>query len=426
LKFLATYANPVYDNGGATNEIKAVTHALRAGSLLPAVYLDPTLGGQSFFSRIEVLINGEKIAPSYLEEFNYIYQSANRSLTTDDFCRKKYGKKLSGISTSAQRLAGTVATMDPSLKDAARSLTFRRYDSETPNLTRFSFDGNFPFSSQSNVLQSLLQMKNENGFLLPMTTIEVRLHKRQPLTSMIESCRMLDSVYFSDGDPPNNQVTPDIAIKMTDLTIVYESFTPDPRELDDLTKPPINYYVDVPQFTMFSVPAGQKRVDQICEIPARSRVVLIGWAHTNQLWHESSSNKNLHARFRFIPGAINIKLKATGKEGLLFSEGLENIGVPEASSSNWAQAYHGMLTEKELTDESFERLFPFDSTVVPYKQLLVLDLTDYVFPDNFQLTATTLFDAQMSPKGYYMFCISLQQYLYVQDSDFKFKHVLLD
>jgi hypothetical protein len=389
------------------------------------VYLDPTLGGQAFFSRLEVLINGEKVAPHYLDEFNYLFQSANRIMTTDEFCLKKYGRRMNAISTSAERVPARANEMDPQLKNAARSLTYGRYNSDSANLTRFSFDGNFPFSSQSNICQALLGRRNENGFLRPMTTIELRLHKRQPIDSMIESSKMLDSIYFTSTDAPANQITPDITINMTDLTIVYESFTPDPRDLEALIRPPIRYYVDVPMITLFSVPQGQKRVDQICDIPAGSKAVLVGWAHANQLWHDASSNKNLHSRFRFIPGAINLKLSATGKEGLMFSEGLENIGVPDACSSNWAQAYHAQLAAKGLTDELFERMFPSDSSLVPYKQLLVLDLTDYVFPEPFQLTTTTLFNAQLSPKGYYMFCISLQQYLYVQDSDLKFQHQLL-
>jgi hypothetical protein len=372
-----------------------------------------------------VLVNGEKVAPSYLDEFNYIYQSANRILTTDEFSQKKYGRKMHSISTSAERLPSNSREMDPQLKNAARPLTHRNYASTSSNLTRFSFDGNFPFASQSNVLQALMGRKNENGFLRPMTTLELRLHKRQPITSMIDSSKILDTIYFSDADVPVNQATPDITVTFTDLTLVYESVTPDPRDLEDLIRPPINYYVDVPMFTMFAVPQGQKRVDQICDIPASTKAVLIGWAHSNQLWHEQASGKNLHTRFRFIPGAINLKLNATGKEGLFFSEGLENIGVLDACSSNWAQAYHSQLTEKGLTDELLDRMFPPESTITPYKQLLVMDLTDYVFPEPFQLTATTLFNAQLSPKGYYMFCISLQQYLYTQDSELRFSHKLL-
>jgi hypothetical protein len=423
VKLFGSYLNPgdqVKADGTGTTEQETIRHALRARSFLPPVYLDEKLEASVFFSKIEVIINDVKIDIQSLDEWTYIFQAINHIYCSDELSKRKYGKKLTKISSSEDRLQANANNMTPTAKAVSRSLQFRNWNTNVPNLIRFGIEGVWPFSSQVNALRTIMNQHVPNGYLRPLTTIELRLHRRLPMESMLETFTIRDQFRFEGAtkeDVPDliTKYLKDIKFKMTDLTIVYESYTPDHRELATFMRGPSKYWVDVPKFRIMSVPPGMSYVNQVMDIPAKTKILFFGWLHTYQLWHEEGSFKNLNTHFRFIPNAINLKFRMPGKEAMFFADGFQNIGTPEAlMASNWASVYHDDMVSRGLWSEVFDDVFPELTTKYSYKQVLLLDLTDFNFDEDFQLEVTTTFNAALSPPNYYMFYISVQQYAFNQ------------
>jgi hypothetical protein len=182
--------------------------------------------------------------------------------------------------------------------------------------------------------------------------------------------------------------------------------------------------VDVPKMRLTNVMSGKKYLEQVCQIPGGTKTIVLGWAHSNQLWFDPASGKNLHARLRFLPNVKKLRLRMTGKDGLVFNDGFEELGTTALSRTSWAHMYHANLVRRGLYDRDFSSLFPSEAAAVGYNQIIILDLTDHRLKDDFDLTVTSEFDAALSPEGYSLFYISLQQYTYTQDPDFKFSFEL--
>jgi hypothetical protein len=425
IKYKMTYPNP--DIQAAANNVPpervAPRHLVRSKSLLPSIWTEPTTDGRCYFTKVEIFINDQKIETQSLDEFGHIWQKINRTFTTDEYCRDKYGKIFPRISNSGKRICAVIANADEELEAAMKSLDFLGWDKDTsnPNVVRFGFDGIFPLTSQSNILRTLTGKENENGYLRPLTSIEIRLFKRVPVDALIDSCNIMDLTYFSaDATQAAQRRGSPFQMELTDISLLYESLTPEQKELPSLTKGILKYYVDVPKIRLTNVTGGKKWLEQVCEIPGGTKAIILGWGHSSQLWHDESKHKNLHTRFRFLPNVKKLRLKMTGKDGLIFNDGFDELGTVELCWTSWAHMYHTNLVRRGLYDRDFSDLFPGTAAAVGYNQVLILDMTDHKLKDDFDLTVTTEFNATLSPEGYTLFYISLQQYVYSQTPDFKF------
>jgi hypothetical protein len=415
-------ADPDDDGVYPNTKAGAEYHFLEASTMAPGLFIDPLLGMSCLFTRIDVIINNEKIEFPSLEEFGFAYHAINRRFTTDDFCKEKYGETIPRIGITTDRQA-TAATATPALKRALQSLNFDSYNATNPILGSFGFDGVFPFSSQSNILAALMKKKIENGFLRPGTRITLRLYKRSTLNMMLDSTVAADAGYYSDADFANPLPEPEF--ELVDLKLAYESFVPDARALAGFAKGIPKYYVDVPRFRFASVPSGQMVTTHELDIPKGTKALIVGWAHNSALWY--SEAKNLNTRFRFIPEAKEIKMKMNGVEGFIMKEGLQNLGLlKHANYSPTARLYHSSLVQKGLYDRNFETMFPRTDDPKSYDQVLIIDLTDRTIAEDTTMTLTTLYTNALSPANFNLFYITLQQYLFTHQPNNKWKYDLVD
>jgi hypothetical protein len=63
-----------------------------AQNFKPQLYLDPLLGLGMLFSKVDMYINDVKVGLPVPEDFRFVWQSINRWLTNDEFCRQKFGR----------------------------------------------------------------------------------------------------------------------------------------------------------------------------------------------------------------------------------------------------------------------------------------------------------------------------------------------
>jgi hypothetical protein len=139
------------------------------------------------------------------------------------------------------------------------------------------------------------------------------------------------------------------------------------------------------------------------------------------MWYNSASGKNLLARSRFIPNSKEVKMRMNGKEFLMFQDGLQDLGTSDGNISVSCMTYHQYLVCKGLYDRPFEAMFPQGLVLSSHDQALILDLTDYKLDQPSDLWISVNYSNDLSPRGWNIYCISLQQYLYKQDQNLKFK-----
>ena len=93
----AGHSNPAWkaDDSGTGNRLLFLTPKTAA----PHVYLEPTLSGGSFFSKIESLCNGEPLEyPPDIGPHHYLLQVANRTRTRKDIIVETFGHEFPRVS----------------------------------------------------------------------------------------------------------------------------------------------------------------------------------------------------------------------------------------------------------------------------------------------------------------------------------------
>ena len=74
LEYTATVPNDTYDAQSADVNRKFPTKYISPETLAPPVYINGLLNGLTFFSKIEVNIDNQKISSENLEDRTYLYQ----------------------------------------------------------------------------------------------------------------------------------------------------------------------------------------------------------------------------------------------------------------------------------------------------------------------------------------------------------------
>jgi hypothetical protein len=423
LRFKVAKKNATYVAGSPAGTAASVEyHFLRPQTeLADGAYLDPALGGQSFFSRLVVLVNSVPVEGPLLGDMNFLYQAMNRAFTTPSVRRERLGEDFDRISVTDERTYTTIANIPKKLMDNMASLTFDGIDKSKWMLSQFSFDGVWPLACpQSNILRTITKTNLENGFLPPNMRLTFRLTRRDDPAAAIERPKITDTVYYGAGNAAAGD-TPDFHVFMKDLFIVYESVILDkPSDLVSLTRGETrNYYVDVPKLRLERLIAGTSISQTSFPVPPGTRVVILAWLMEWQVTQDKASRKNLSARFTFPVDARNVKLTFKGKDGVVFSEGLEDFGVDleavPSCTSIACKTYHQEMGQKGLYPKKFESMFP--RTGRSYDQIYMVDLTPYDVSLATEMVVTVDYKGTGSPDKTFMLATTLQQYRYTYHGD---------
>jgi hypothetical protein len=410
-------------------------HFIQPLELAPPVYINPLLKGATFFSKIEVNIDGQRVGGDNLEDRGYLYQSLNRIFTNDKVRKPKFSEKGHWISTTAERTTEpavpAVAAVAPAVgppivipvaardripakipKGLQRAMEPLVFDAPWPSLDNsmcFGQDGIFPFSTTNCGMCSILGggMKNaETPYLRPGSSISFVLHKRSPFGICVERANVTDDNYFSNGDCG---VAVEVEYTITSITLSYESSVIDSDDqLAALKRHDRQYYVDVPLMRLNICQSGVKHDVQIISLPKNTKLVYICWLYENQFVYNATTHSYLSARFRFPPNMVEASLSMPGKEGLLVSGGIKDLGINTGWNSASLRGYHGRLVREGLYDKDFDSFSPNRRHEnLSYDQALVLNLKNYNIEEATQLHVTMKYGDGLSQVRWYMhaFCI---------------------
>lgn len=112
----------------------------------PRVYLEPALGGVSFFERVEVSVNGMPVKAHEFGPFHYVYQTLNRTFTTRGNRDKKYGGDIARTHTGLDRMPGISDTVKEvpkdkrELREAMKTLQHDAVKTSADLESHFTFD----------------------------------------------------------------------------------------------------------------------------------------------------------------------------------------------------------------------------------------------------------------------------------------------
>ena len=176
-----------------------------------------------------------------------------------------------------------------------------------------------------------------------------------------------------------------------------------------MSKAAIKYYVDIPRARLQKLSEGMRLTTNVLDVPKGTKAVLVAWVSEQQIFYNATQNKNLSARFTFPRDCTNGQFLLKGYAApLIFSGGLEDLGLEKA-----------YLVRKGLYPRGVDSLFPAKG--LSYDQVAYLDLSHRDLKDNTEMEVVLKFSTANSPKGIYLFAITLQQgmYTYAKGAEMK-------
>ena len=447
ISFTATIANRDYVRGavvmaGARAGFERLN--IDASKLSPAVYIDPLLQGSCFFSKVEVTLDGTNVSSTVLDDRGHIYRKAHRTFTDGDTRKRLYGEDLKWISNSKQRTctaavderdyvpavkdnAGAVTTaavpyrpaqpvkMSEEMLSAVQSLTFDAETSSVSGTISCGFDGVFPFNQQCNALRVITGQENENKFLPPNCKIGISLHKRVPLESGIEKSDVTDASYFTSVAQTANT----FKIKITGIKLLYDSITVNDSDLAQLKKQTHSFYFDAPLLRVKPLGSGTNSDKVKVDIPVGAKFAYLCFLYEDQVIYNQAQNSFLSARLRFPPNLIDFKIDLPGREGILFEEGIKNMGVKEGFASETLRIYHSDMVRKGHYDKPFDTFFPpRRPDALGYDQAILVDLSSAQTTSVTSMTLNMLYNNNYCPTRWQLNAFFIvQQCLTFSDKD---------
>jgi hypothetical protein len=371
---------------------------------------------------------------SVLEDKLIFYNAVNKIINDAEGRREMYGHDMDWISNTDQRTvraavtatpyvpaAGTAAAveavaespiqMSPQMRHSVRSLTFDSTTSKLHGVITLGCDGVFPFQLQNGSLRKITGQRNDNKFLHPNCKINVKLHLRTPITMAVERTAVTDTAYYTSA---NHTAVP-FEIEITGANLTYESLLTDEKETMRLSRGVHNYYFDCPIIRTSACSAGTNVDNHKIQLPAGTMVIYIYWTYEDQTVYNASVNSFISTRLRFPPNLLEVKLDLPDHKGIVFKEGLQNLGVKEGYYSQSLREYHADLSRRGLISTTFDEWFPpRRPDALGYDSILFADLTSYEIKKDTELQVKCLYNNAYLPQRWSLevICVVQQRVTY--------------
>jgi hypothetical protein len=345
------------------------------------VHLNNSLGPAAFFSHYEATINGYNLLEgSNLSTFQYLYQALNRFFATKEDLKSCFGEDLGTIIDKSSLRD----FRDPS-PELVKNLKSAQFSTDTAWKTRtFGFDScplfgvrNFAFSK----LMGSNVNKNQYAVLPPNVHLIVKLFLTESAWQRMEF--PLESFTYMSNQP--TEIDTDIPthfdnpkIEFNKLTLRYNSMKiTDPKVLAKCHKASLHHFTDLISYQQFTVPVQQSLTRHSVLVRRHTRMLMITFPKTWQLYNLSRPNKHQNARFLFPRYLDSVKLIMPGNEELGYPGGYSSLG--EGSyNAQVPYSYYQSLIDAKVIDCPYDHLFPedeYDNKSISFRQAILVDLT---------------------------------------------------
>lgn len=427
VELFGRYTNPQYDAAGATNEIKAEKHALRAKTKKPYAYLEPSIAGAALFEKYEVLIN-QKEVPQNIGNYSPYYTRLSKLFSSGSGERDDALTitNISDVKTQAGPGAAVLYNNPPVYMAATGYLDYHTYNSKRGKTVPVYLEGLFPFSQNCRTISSIDGREEPHGLIPCNTTIEFRAYKKSPLNQMV-GADIAFSGYYQEEQATTDPVEIELTIK--NAVLAYESVHVKPNKIREMQgkladKGELIFHYDKPHVQVYSLPQNIRNINQTFVIPASCRILYLAFFKSWQLFYTPAKKKRTSTHLFYPDNLARLSLDFAHNQDILIKDGLHDLGNVGHNNHPSQRLFYNYLREKNIFNYDFETLFPTGAERVSGCQAVAVDLKPYMIDSPQQLTVKCVFDENLSPSDTYLILFSVHtngKITYSKREDWKFE-----
>ena len=373
-------STPIPENANQAVKETARRHALNALGAAPFMFIDPSVSATSFFSHVEVLIDNVPINSSFLMGGLWLqYVRACEIFNNKDRPRLRSNKDLDSakLSDSTHQV----------LRDAVNPFSYGSWDSTVGRRIDANLRGVFPFEFKNEAAASADNLKEPNYTFPPNTTFDFRFHFHSdkfaavflpPVAGNMSEYFRKRGVDVGYGVASADKY--DIRYQVSGAYLEYESFILRPQhsiEYLELMRKGLKatYRYDVVRGQHLSLPANQTYVDLAFTISPFARLLYVMFLPDWAVMIMQATRRPLSGFSRFPEKCSNLSMLFAGQQPLITNDFARLGFTGEQHHSSQRVLYH-YLMQQRVWSGTFDELFPPASDVLPFNQMLYVDLRE--------------------------------------------------
>ena len=393
-----TYLNPAYVANNPAAIVAAQFHALRAKEGLPQMYLDPSILGAGFISRVDVSINNVPV-PTNSAIAGLFGQYARNCYIWNADSNKVYLAKASDINFAGRGALNAVT------RKATDAFDFQHYDATQGARIPIPMNGIFPFDIKNKTIESIDGIKKEGFFLPPDTCLEINLHmNKSVLDSIFHPLITIAGNYWDAAQVPVANDLKNLQLKYMFQTVSLEYESAEMRPEDHIES--MKKYSNGNGIFLYDIARGQHQAlvhsQSLCinnfQIMPQCRLVYISFSPDWATFNMEAQRKPLSGFSRFPQNASDMVIGFAGETNLV-TEKFVNFGVAGVNNEISKKIHYQYLIKNKMFKGAFEDIFPSSDTEISLIQTFVLDLKNYLSEKTEHLSIKALFAGQTSPKN---------------------------
>ena len=374
--------------------------------------MHPLINGQSFFSRVEVFVDGHAIPSPNTGEGHFLFQNLNRTFCTQEFRNRKFDYEIPRVKNNLDHdnnstASAGVYTLTTRQTQLSESINANAY-TDPDNVTTLGFDCCFPLSSQSTILEILEKKNVETPFLRPGVRVEIRLWKRDVWHALIQKPLVKGEEQFKAAviDPEPEPKLSEYKLFLKSVEVSYESWTPlTPGPIQEIKHYGTVFYSDLPYMQTQHLTPEVNTVTQRFSLPPKTKACFFSMLPAHHMTYTSSYARQMSPATSFPETLRTLRFFLDGKPISAYP------GFTKPAKYGYldpgCRSYHNSLIQQKLYDSKVEDMVP-KASVIGYEQTIVLDLTNRQ-ADHETILEINFDFSDFSPTGWMTSLISLKQ-----------------
>ena len=420
------YDASVQFDAAAGNYNKTEKYIYWTPTKLPAKhgsYLDASAPFLLFFQGADIQLNGDRIEQTSggIREITAGYYQACQACFMSKSELEQYYGSTYDIATAEQHdaVGDTTVTADANILAARESLTFSSSQSQYARRTRIyqlGIDaipllGNRKCHTLAKIEGRSVQ---EGNYLPPNTAVMITLKKSLPPYRYLERAGVSDGTYFSTASASAASIAEAKKIQqiLHSITLTMESVRlKNPSAHLQFENKLINYYQDLPDMIVHTVPFTFSSTETVFLIPPYTRLVYVSWLYNSTNTFLENSHKNQSLRMRLPDSLRRIKFDWEG-EPLHFLRGLNYVtgSDKENIDSETRAELETYLKLRNLNGRPMEDFFP-KSGCASYRSCIPLDLTKMQWSGKYAVLKVSCTFDTAAPQGAFLFGLGVREWV---------------
>ena len=389
---------------GAAASVTAERHSCRALSLLPNVFVDPSVMGTSFVKSVRVSINGVPLQTNnFMDPHLLHYVRCNRIFNKSPEPYFATQKSLGVVAGNDRHNRGTVMTA------ALKAFDHVNWDTQRPVRIPIYLDGIWPFDNKCKTVAAIDQDPLESMFLPPDTRIEitVELHRDKNVGIFMDACNTYDELYGAA-----DIAAPTVTINFKDVLLEYECYELKRSHHEELMKEyragkVAKYDFDIVRSQHQILNNGVTLSVNWFQIMPKCRLIYLLFLQNFAIFPMAATNKPICGFSKFPAHCTSMKLEFAGEPGLITEE-LENFGVSTTNHEISKKIFYDYLTSNSMFVGKYEQLFSPEAESQSLVQIIPLDVKHLMSSKTERLTVEQKFSGgTASPADQLILCLSV-------------------